>query len=108
MYIIELAVNCLENRQNYRSCPQELHSHKVLFDIYLDSASVENEEEILDKIAVTFADPNIFLESSWSVKSLAEEMMKDLINSEFVVKKVKAKLAELPISYEIENIETSN
>ncbi len=104
MYVIELEVNCLENRQSYRSCPQELHSHKVLFDIYLDSASVENEDELLTKISETFPDSNVYLDSVWTVKSLAEEMMKDLINAEFKVKKVRAKVAELPLSYEVENV----
>ena len=106
MYIIEIAVNVLESRQNYRLCPEGLHSHKVLFYIGLDSASVENEDDILTKIADVFADSSregIYLTNEWSVKGLAEEMMKDLINSEFMVKKVTAKLSELPLSYEVVN-----
>lgn len=103
LYNYSIFVNCIENRKNYKLCPDKLHSHKVLFTLTLEVANVVDEEEFLGVLKDSISE-TIFLDSSWSLKFLAETMLSEMIHLEYKVARIKAKLEEFPLEFEITNV----
>lgn len=93
IYHITKQVDLVEPMQNFDHCPKGIHTHNAIFSIQINSDLLESA--LVEKIKDILTENTIYLQERWSLHYLAEVMKEEMLNSGFLVNRVRLKLKDL-------------